>query len=241
MNTQNINLPASFRVIGVGTGIEEVINKVKSLGLDGVSAEIAEDPYECIPNDEDKLAIIIFTDLEETANRIANTFHDAGVLTFGFSEDADPSCYDSIMLCESRNEYPEIIKALLQPIVTPCMISFDFNDLSTILRDSDYFTVKSTSGNDIKEATEKLGAIFNDLDLYYVDYLSIHLYFNPNRSTPLAMSEMASLQQLMSELPETVNVIWSVNSDENLNGDEIRMSTILAGKEVWRCQGIKDG
>jgi len=72
MNTQNINLPASFRVIGVGTGIEEVINKVKSLGLDGVSAEIAEDPYECIPNDEDKLTIIIFTDLEETANRIAN-------------------------------------------------------------------------------------------------------------------------------------------------------------------------
>ncbi len=185
MNTQNINLPASFRVIGVGTGIEEVINKVKSLGLDGVSAEIAEDPYECIPNDEDKLAIIIFTDLEETANRIANTFHDAGVLTFGFSEDADPSCYDSIMLCESRNEYPEIIKALLQPIVTPCMISFDFNDLSTILRDSDYFTVKSTSGNDIKEATKKLGAIFNDLDLYYVDYLSIHLYFNPNYYCPL--------------------------------------------------------
>ena len=241
MNTENTNLPASFRVIGVGTGIEEVINKVKSLGLDGVSAEIAEDPYGCIPNDEDKLAIIIFTDLEETANRIANTFHDAGVLTLGFSEDADPSCYDSIMLCESRNEYPEIIKALLQPIVTPGMISSDFNDLSTILRDSDYFTVRSTSGNGVKEAAEKLGSAFNELDFSCVDYLSIHLYYNPNRSTPLAMSEMASIQQLMSKLPETVNVIWSVNSDENLKGDEIKLSAILAGKEVWRCQGIKDG
>ena len=238
MNNQNANLPASFRVIGVGTGIEEVINKVMSLGLDGVSAEIAGHPYECIPNDEDKLAIIIFTDLEETANRIANTFHDAGVLTLGFSEDADPSCYDSIMLCESRNKYPEKIKALLQPIVTPYMISFDFNDLSTILRDSDYFTVRSTSGNDINEATEKLGAIFNDLDLNYVDYLSIHLYFNPNRSTPLAMSEMASLQQLMSKLPETVNVLWSVKHDGNLHSDEIRLSTILAGKEVWKYQEI---
>ena len=238
MTTENINLPASFRVIGVGTGIEEVINKVKSLGLDGVSAEIAEYPYECIPNDEDKLAIIICTDLDEMANRIANTFHDAGVLTIGFSEDADPSCYDSIMLCESRNEYHKIIKSLLRPIVTPCMINFDFNDLHTILRDSDYFTVKSTSGNGVKEATEKLGAIFNELELKYVDYLSIHLYFNPNRSLPLTMSEMSSLQQLMSELPETINVLLSVNRDENLKGDEIKLSAILSGKEVWRCQGI---
>ena len=229
-------MPASFRVIGIGTGIEGVIKKVKSLELDGVSAEIADHPYDCLPNDEDTLAIIVFTDLENEANRIANTFHDAGVLTLGFSEDANPSCYDSVMLCDSRKEYPEIIKDLLLTIVTPCLISFDLEDLRTILRDSKYFTVRSTLGNGVKEATEKLGAIFNDLELKYVDYLSIHLYFNPNRSTPLAMSEMASLQQLMSKLPETVNVLWSVNHDENLNSDEIRLSTILAGKEVWKCQ-----
>ena len=228
-------LPASFRVIGIGTGIEGVIKKVKSLELDGVSAEIVDHPYDCLPNDEDTLAIIVFTDLENEANRIANTFHDAGVLTLGFSEDANPSCYDSVMLCDSRKEYPEIIKDLLLTIVTPCLISFDLEDLRTILRDSKYFTVRSTSGNDVKEATEKLGAIFNDLELKYVEYLSIHLYFNPNRSTPLAMSEMASLQQLMSKLPDTVNVLWSVNHDENLNSDEIRLSTILAGKEVCKC------
>ena len=154
--------------------------------------------------------------MENEANRIANTFHDAGVLTIGFSEDANTSCYDSVMLCDSRKEYPEIIKDLLQTIVTPCLISFDLEDLRTILRDSKYFTVRSTSGNDVKEATEKLGAIFSELELKYVEYLSIHLYFNPNRSTPLAMSEMASLQQLMSKLPETANVLWSVNHDETV-------------------------
>ena len=37
---------------------------------------------------------------------------------------------------------------------------------------------------------------------------------------------------------ETANVLWSVNHDENLNSDEIRLSTILAGQEIWRCQGI---
>ena len=232
MNTENINFPASFRVIGVGTGIEEVIKKVKSLGLDGVSTEIAEPPYECIPNNEDKLAIIIFTDLEGMANRIANTFHDAGVLTIGFSEDADPTCYDSVMLCESPNKFPEIIKALMQPIVTPGMISYDFNDLSTILRDSDFFTIKSTSGNGVKEATENLKDAFNELELDRVDYLSIHLYFNPDRSIPLAMNDMESLSELISTLPETINVIWSVNKDEKLNSDEIRLSAILAGKDL---------
>ena len=38
------------------------------------------------------------------ANRIANTFHDAGVLTIGFSEDANTSCYDSVMrVIRARN------------------------------------------------------------------------------------------------------------------------------------------
>ena len=238
MNTENKHFPASFRVIGVGHGIEDTINKVKSLDLVGVSAEVIKYPFDCTPQDEDKLAIIDFIDCEDNANNIAKTFHDAGVLTVGLNSDTYPYCYDCVMRDISTTKYPEVIKTLLQPIVTPGMISYDFNDLNTVLRDSEYFTVRSTSGNNIKEATEKLGAIFNELELKCVDYLSMHLYLNPNRSTPLAMSEMASLQQLMSALPETVNVLWSVNHDENLNKDEIRLSTILAGKEIWRCHGI---
>ena len=116
------------------------------------------------------------------------------------------------------------------------MISYDFNDLSITLRDSKYFTVRSTSGNSVKEATEKLRSVFNELDLNCVAYLSIHLYYNPTRSIPLAIKDMASLSELISALPETINVIWSVNKDEKLNGDEIRLSAILAGKEVWKCQ-----
>ena len=237
MNIDNIDLPALFiRVIGVGTGIEDVISKVNSFGLEEVSAEVAKYSYDCNINDEDLIAIIVFTDLDDTANRIAKTFHDAGVLTIGFSEDADPSCYDSIMLCESRSDYPEIIKTLLQPIVTYCLITYDFEDLKTTLRNSKYFTVKSTSGNNMKDAIEKLQNAFNELDVNSVDNLSLSLYFNPNRTLPLAMNEQASISQFMSTLPDTVNVRWSVNHDESLNGDEVRLSAILAGKEVWKCQ-----
>ena len=235
MDFEEIDLPTSFRVIGVGTGIVDIINKVKGLRLECVSAEIVESADDVTPGYEDKLAIIIFTDAGDTANRIANTFHDAGVLTIGFSKDAAPSCYDSIMLCESAYEYPDIVKTLLHPIVSPGQITYDFNDLNTVLRDSGYFTIKSTSGNNVQEAAEQLQALFNDLDLNHVDYISIHLFYNPNRATPLAMSEIASLQQLLSKLPETVNIIWSINYDGNLNGDEIQLSAVLAGKEGLQC------
>ena len=232
MYTVNFKIPTSVRVIGVGIGVKEIINKVKSVELEGVSTEISEYPYECIPSDEDKLAIIIFTDLEENANRIDKTFHNAGILTIGFSEDADPSCYDNIMLCDSRNEYPDIIKALLQPILTQGNICYYLSDLYTMFRNTGYFTVKTTTGNNAKDAIEKLKAIFNELELNSVDNLTINIYFNPNGSTPLKMSDLASLSEMMSTLPEKINVIWSINHDENLNENDIRLTTILTGKDV---------
>lgn len=235
MNKELTELPASFRVIGVGHGIDKVINTVKSFGFAGVSAEVVNYPYDCTPNDDDKLAIIVFSDCDEIADRIAKTFHEAGVLTIGFSEDANTSCYDSIMQDIYGTVSPDVIKELLQPIVTPGLISFDFHDLCTTLRDSGFFTVKTTNGSNVSEATEKLQTLLEDIDLKCVDYLSIHLYFNPNRSIPIAMSDMASLSKLMSNLPETMNTIWSVNHDENLNEDETKISVVLAGKEVWKC------
>lgn len=234
MRTENKLFPVSFRVIGVGHGIENVINEINSFGFEGVSAEVVKYPFDCTPQDEDKLAIICFTDCDDNANRIAKTFHDAGVLTIGFAEDAVPSYYDSIMEHVRSSDYPKIIQTLLQPIVTSGMISYDFNDLYLTLRDSVYFTVKSASGNNVKEAFDKLQDAINELDLNCVDYLSIHLYFNPDGSKPLTMKDMTSLSSLMSALPENVNVIWSVNHDEKLNGDEIKLSAILAGKDVWK-------
>lgn len=236
MNTENYNLPASFRVIGVGHGIDKVINKVISFGYEGVAAEVVKYPFDCTPNDEDKIAIIVFTDCDDNANRIANTFHDAGVLTIGFNEDAIPSYYDSIMKSVCPSEIPEIIKALLQPIVTPGLICYDFYDLSTVLRDSGYFTVKSATGNSVKQVTDKLEESLSEYDLQYAEHLALHLYYNPNRPTPLAMSDLSSVQELISRLPESVTVIWSVNHDDKLQSDEIQLSALLAGKELWRCR-----
>ena len=44
------------------------------------------------------------------------------------------------------------------------------------------------------------------------------------------------IENVINEINSFGNVIWSVNKDDKLNGDEIRLSVILAGKEVWKCQ-----
>ena len=127
-----MNLPTSFRVIGIGEATKEIIETVKSYGYDCVSATVLTEPFECVPTDEDKMVIIVVKDNEDHANSIAKTFHDAGVLTLGLLDNADFDCYDSVVSEASCAEYPDIIKAILQPIVTQGMIAYDFNDLQPL-------------------------------------------------------------------------------------------------------------
>jgi hypothetical protein len=109
-----MNLPTSFRVIGIGEATKEIIETVKSYGYDCVSATVLTEPFECVPTDEDKMVIIVVKDNEDHANSIAKTFHDAGVLTLGLLDNADFDCYDSVVSEASCAEYPDIIKAILQ-------------------------------------------------------------------------------------------------------------------------------
>ena len=117
------NLPTSFRVIGIGEATKEIIETVKSYEYDCVSATVLAEPFECVPTDEDKMVIIVAKDNEDHANTIAKTFHDAGVLTLGLLDNADLDCYDSVMSEASCTEYLDLIKSILQPIVTQGMIA----------------------------------------------------------------------------------------------------------------------
>ena len=122
------NLPTSFLVFGIEEATKEIIETVKSNAYDCVSATVLTAPFECVPTDEDKMVIIVARDNEEHANSIAKTFHDAGVLTLGLLDNADLDCYDSVASEASYTEYPDLIKAILQPIVTQGMIAYDFNE-----------------------------------------------------------------------------------------------------------------
>lgn len=114
----NTDLPACFRIIGIGEATADIIKTVKSYGYDYVDASVITSPFECIPTDEDRMVVILAIDNEDNANSIAKTFHDAGVLTIGLLHNADPDCYDSVDSETPNREFPAIVKAILQPIAT---------------------------------------------------------------------------------------------------------------------------
>ena len=229
------NLPTSFRVIGIGEATKEIIETVKSYGYDSVSAKVLNEPFECVPTDEDKMVIIVAKDNEDHANSIAKTFHDAGVLTLGLLENANLDCYDSVVSEAPYTEYPDLIKSILQPIVTQGMIAYDFSDLQTTLTDSMRFLIKSVMRCGIERVAEAIDCIKSTLSpslLNKVERLSIFLYFNRVGKHPLVMQEMTALTDFVSELPEGSYVIWAVYLDESIKDEDIKITILVAGKEL---------
>lgn len=229
------NLPVSFRVLGIGEAAKGIIEAVNSYRYDCVSATVLTHPFECVPTDEDKMVIIVARDNEDIANGIAKTFHDAGVLTLGLLDNADLDCYDSVVSEVSCAKYPDIIKAILQPIATQGMIAYDFNDLQTTLADTNHFFIKSVTRCGNERVAEAIGDIKNALTsskLDKIERISIFLYFNREGKQPLVMQEMTALTNFLSELPESIYVIWAVYPDESISDEEIKVTILAAGKEL---------
>lgn len=224
--------PVSFKVIGTGTGATDIIEKVKSFGYDCVGCIIAETPGDCIPMDDDKMVIIVARDNEEIANAIAKTYHDAGVLTIGLVYDPNIACYDSVMMNSRHEDFPEIIKTLLQPIVTQGYICFDFNDLRTILHDSGFFITLTTEGENVEEAVNNIKRKLEKVPRQHIEYLSAHLFFNRERQPTINMTDMKHLSEMISSLPGSINAFWSVDFDDTLPYDSIIFSIIISGNEL---------
>ena len=222
--------PVSFKVIGTGTGATDIIEKVKSFGYDCVGCILAETPGDCIPMDDDKMFIIVARDKEEVANAIAKTYHDAGVLTIGLVYDPNIACYDSVMMDSRHEDFPEIIKTLLQPIVNPGLICYDFNDLRMTLSNFRFFKTLATEGESVEDAVNNMKNKLENLSLQHIVTLSAHLFFNRERQPALTAGDMQPLTDLISKFPESIDVFWSVNFDDTIPGDLIRFTIIMPVK-----------
>lgn len=224
--------PVSFKVIGTGTGATDIIEKVKSFGYECIGCILAETPSDCIPMDDDKMVIIVAQDNEEVANTIAKTYHDAGVLTIGFINNATAECYDSIAIDARINDVSYIVKDLLEPLVKPGLINCDFNDLSSELRDSGFFKTLTSEAANIENAVVQIQKFLTESNVKNAEYLSAHIYFNHDKKSEIKMDDMAYLSNMFSSLPESVNAVWSVNFDDSMPNDTIRLSIFLSGKKL---------
>ena len=65
-----------------------------------------------------------------------------------------------------------------------------------------------------------------------IERLSIFLYFNKEDKQPLVIQEMTALTDFVSELPESLFVIWALYPDENIKDYEVKVTVLAAGKEL---------
>ena len=138
------------------------------------------------------------------------------------------------MVETSCTEYPDLIKAFLQPIATQGMIAYDFNDLQTTLTDAKHFFIKSATGHGNERVAEAVGHIKSSLSssmLETIRRISILLYFNKEDKQPLLMQEMTVLTEFLKELPENIEVIWALYPDVTIEEHGIKLSVIAARKE----------
>ena len=224
--------PMSFKVIGVGNGVTDIIEKVKSFGYDCVGCLVAKSTDDCIPMDDDKMAIIVARDNEGLANAIAKTYHDAGVLTIGLVNGADISCYDTIAIDTDSGTFPEVIKILLAPLATMGYICYDFNDLCTTLHNRRFFKTLVADGKSIEDGVINMQRKMENVTVDKIEFISALLYFNREKLSAITMDDMAPFNNMMSGLPESIDVIWGVNFDNTLSDDIIRLSFIMSGREL---------
>lgn len=224
--------PMSFKVIGVGNGVTGIIEKVKSFGYDCVGCLVAKSTDDCIPMDDDKMAIIVARDNEGLANAIAKTYHDAGILTIGLVNGADISCYDTIAIDTDSGTFPKVIKILLAPLATMGYICYDFNDLCTTLRNRRFFKTLVADGKSIEDAVINMQRKMANVAVDRIEFISALLYFNREKLSAITMDDMAPFNNMMSGLPESIDVIWGVNFDNTLSDDIIRLSFIMSGREL---------
>ena len=225
-------LPVIFKVIGIGTETTGLIEKVKSFDYDCVGCLVAKDSADCVPSDEDKMAIIVAKDNVEAAHEIAKTYHDAGVLTIGLVSEPDYSCYDSVATVTSSEDFSETINNLLLPVVSYGYICFDFNDLCTNLKDSHSFSTLNTNGRTVEDAVASMKEQLENVVLKDIESLTAHIYFNRERRDKIKMKDMVHLSNMISSLPESIDVIGSVNFDDTLPEDLIKFTIIMSGKEL---------
>lgn len=222
--------PVSFKVIGVGSKTSDIIEKVKSFGYDCIVCSIANSPSDCIPMDDDLMAIIVAVDNEVVANEIAKTYHDAGVLTIGLVNNADFSCYNNIVADTPAENFSDTIKHLLLPLVTQGFICYNFNDLCTTLRNCRFFRTFIAEGKSVDEAVTNMKKEMGYVAFQNIESLSAHLFFNSKKKPTIKTEDISHLSDMISKLSEAIDVIWSVNFDDILPDDIIKFTIIIAGK-----------
>lgn len=219
----------NIRIISVGESADIYSQDLHSMSYAGVTYEehIAS-ASEIEVRDSDMMAIIIALDNYDVAIEIARRFYHRGVLTIGLSDKKfeEHGCFDSQHLYRSYN-ICGIVDALIRPIVTPTLNSFDFNDIRIALKNAGNYTTLYAHDENIDNLINKIKFQKSYLCLEHFKSVCVNLYFNP--TSAIGKDEIAKVKGLLDIMPVECNTIVGFHHDSTLEPDSVEISIIITG------------
>ena len=238
-NNYTDNFPVSFHVFGISESFKPIIDKIDALGYDMVSAKTIRPEQLPLPVEEDRMVIILADEGNYSVTDTAKSYYQAGVLTLIVSSrqiESQSQFCDAQLVSDTESQY-QSVKAILDMILNNGLIALNFNDIRSCLHDSRFFKVVETTGKNgeerVADALSKIENIISRKEKNTIENLIISISFNRDIQPPISMCEMKTLSDFLSRLPEEVNAIWGVFHDDKMPLDEVRLTAIISGKELW--------
>lgn len=226
----------SIRIIGIGEYTEGEIDVLRCDRYSSVSYETIYNVEDLEVHDTDKLAIVLAYDHFDVMVDVASTFYHKGVLTLGLFPEIimESGCFDAQTLYEGFG-LSSIIDSIILPIIHPDLISFDINDIYSVLRDSRLFSTWYEYADNMDTLVRKCKDYLNRIDLSKIERACFNLY--PTQPMDLKPDDMEKLKEVVDLMPAECQSILGISqiadmdytdSDFNPPG----LSLILSGKDM---------
>ena len=155
-NLFHFETPRPFaKIIGIGDGTESVLNDIKSEYGKNINAIKYEKDNYNISSTEERLTIIIIDEINVNLSEMLNAIPNTSEL-FLIMSPCEITLRDYLaryadgVLVANKSEFTDGVRAILDMIFLPNMISLDFYDICYILKECKRFKVIS-----IKQKGEK--------------------------------------------------------------------------------------
>lgn len=219
----------SIRIIGIGKYTGDDITWLRCENFMDATCENVYDAKDLDIRDTDKLAIILAYDNFQVATEVARAFHQADVLTLGLFPEIikERSCLDAQTIFKGWG-LSSIIGSILHPMIYPCSIDFDFNEIRDTLKDSKRFYTWYEFADNMEALVQKCKSYLNSIDLNEVEKACFNLYhvypFDPRPY------DMEMLKEVMDFMPAECQLSWGIH--KVTGWDYPGLSLILSGKEL---------
>ena len=234
----HFDTPAFVRIIGFGDATVGPINLINGLDYDGIDAFVYDPEHPYMPTNEDRMVILLADSPSAALESTAKTSFEADMLTLGvFSGDPcrfSSQNFDSVSIISPANLF-ETVKSLLDSIILPAQLCFDLNDLRSTLSKTERFLIISAStpiADGLKGVLENLYGKLTAKQKESISEMAVLLTTDPEGKGQLTMSEVKHLSDFITELPDSIGLAWAMNTDCNLTPNTLKVTFILAGKEM---------